>query len=153
MSSSHARLVCRCLGVTNARIEAAVEAESLATVAEVTKATRAGGGCTLCHPEIDEILRAARGAPIDPALALENARVCHEETLARVRGVLLRVAPAHGARVAHVAVDGLEVRVHCAGAADRRTVDALAKALLRDVCEDLDVAVTCDREAGPDALG
>jgi len=50
------RLVCNCFGVTEKDIERAVFENGLTTIEEVTNYTKAGGGCTTCHPEIQEIL-------------------------------------------------------------------------------------------------
>jgi NifU-like protein len=49
-------LVCTCFGVSERTIERVVEARSLRTVAEVTRACHAGGGCRSCHPLILDIL-------------------------------------------------------------------------------------------------
>ena len=47
--------VCRCAGVSGAKIQGAVE-EGCSTVAEVSKATRAGTGCGGCHEDIKGII-------------------------------------------------------------------------------------------------
>ena len=144
-SESRCRLVCRCLGVASPRIFAAARREGLADVAAVTKSVRAGGGCTLCHPEIEEILAEVRGEPIDAALAIENQMVCRQETLARIEGSLSsRVAPhlaARGARVVDLHVDGLQVRVRVAGSSDPELLHLVAQQLRRAVCDDLEVQV------------
>lgn len=62
------KVVCECLGVTEAEIVSAIRAEGLETVKQVAACTDAGGGCTSCHPAIREYLarehraRAAREA-------------------------------------------------------------------------------------------
>jgi nitrogenase molybdenum-cofactor synthesis protein NifE len=48
--------VCNCKDVTRGMIEDAVHAKNLTTVAEVTEATEAGGGCESCCDAIDDIL-------------------------------------------------------------------------------------------------
>jgi NifU-like protein len=144
-SESRRRLVCRCLGVASPRLFAAARAEALADVAAVTKSVRAGGGCTLCHPEIEEILAEVRGEPVDPALALENQSVCRQETLARIEGTIAAlVAPrlaARGARIVVLDVDGLQVTVHITGSTDSELRSDVARRLCSAVCEDLDVRV------------
>jgi NifU-like protein len=144
-SESRRRLVCRCLGVASPRIFAAAREEALADVAAVIKSLRAGGGCTLCHPEIAEILAEVRGEAIDPAESIENQMVCRQETLARIEGALTSlVAPrlgARGARIVALQVEGLSVVVRVAGSADA-AVPLLVERALRDaVCEDLEVRV------------
>lgn len=144
-SESRRRLVCRCLGVASPRIFAAARAEGLADVAAVTKSVRAGGGCTLCHPEIEEILAEVRGEPIDAALAIENQAVCRQETLARIEGTIASlVAPrlaSRGARIVALDVEGLQVTVRIAGSTDAELLGDVARRLCGAVCEDLEVRV------------
>ena len=47
--------VCRCAGVSGAKIQGAVE-DGCSTVAEVSKATRAGTGCGGCHEDIKGLI-------------------------------------------------------------------------------------------------
>ena len=49
-------IVCNCFGVTEKEIERAVSENSLTSVEEVTNYTKAGGGCTNCHEDIQEII-------------------------------------------------------------------------------------------------
>lgn len=49
-------LICTCFGVSEQTIETAIGENLLATVAEVTHACRAGGGCGSCQPLIEDIL-------------------------------------------------------------------------------------------------
>jgi NifU-like protein len=49
-------LVCTCFGVSENSIEMAIQTGSLKSVAQVTRACNAGGGCRSCHPLIEEIL-------------------------------------------------------------------------------------------------
>jgi NifU-like protein len=49
-------LICTCFGVTAGAIENAIELGDLSTSAEVTLASRAGGGCQSCLPLIEDIL-------------------------------------------------------------------------------------------------
>jgi NifU-like protein len=54
--------LCACYQVPESEIEKAVRLRKLKTVEEITAATRAGGGCHTCHPDLEEILaRCARG--------------------------------------------------------------------------------------------
>jgi len=137
------RLVCRCLGVASFRIYAAVREHDLSTVPEVTKHTRAGGGCGTCHPEIEEILAEVRGEPVDPGIAVENRLVCDAETRARVEGSLESlVLPALAER--EVTLDGLEieglrVRVRLGGRAADEAYALVAETLRTYVCADLEV--------------
>ena len=144
-SEPRRRVICRCLGVASPRIFEAVRNERLTSIAEVTKAVRAGGGCGLCHPEIEEILAELRGEPFDASLVLENQLMCQQETLARVEGALASLlAPrlaAHGARLLGVTVDGLRVTVQLAGSVRTDDAPAVVETLRDFVCEDLEIEV------------
>jgi NifU-like protein len=49
-------LICTCFAVSEKTIEQVIQARSLRTVNEVTRACHAGGGCQSCHPLIVDIL-------------------------------------------------------------------------------------------------
>jgi NifU-like protein len=49
-------LICTCFFVSERTIERDIQQQGLTTVAEVTRATNAGGGCGSCHQLIQEIL-------------------------------------------------------------------------------------------------
>jgi NifU-like protein len=49
-------LICTCFFVSERTIEAEIRQHGLTTVAEVTRACNAGGGCGSCHQLIQEIL-------------------------------------------------------------------------------------------------
>ena len=49
-------LICTCFFVSERRIEREIAANSLKTIADVTRACNAGGGCGSCHQLIQEIL-------------------------------------------------------------------------------------------------
>ena len=49
-------LICTCFFVSERTIEREIQARGLTTVAEVTSACNAGGGCGSCHQLIQEIL-------------------------------------------------------------------------------------------------
>ena len=50
------RLVCKCFGITDEKIKRVVRENGLKTVAQVTHYTKAGGGCTSCHAEIEDLI-------------------------------------------------------------------------------------------------
>jgi NifU-like protein len=51
-----AEIVCECFGVTEDQIRKEIVENGLTSVDQVTHYTKAGGGCGLCHPRIEEIL-------------------------------------------------------------------------------------------------
>jgi NifU-like protein len=55
-------LICTCFCVSERVIEREIDERGLSTVAEVTRACNAGGGCGSCHPLIQYMLEAARSA-------------------------------------------------------------------------------------------
>lgn len=50
------RIVCKCFGVTDEKIKRVVKENDLKTVEQVTHYTKAGGGCTACHAEIEDLI-------------------------------------------------------------------------------------------------
>lgn len=50
------RIVCKCFGVTDEKIKRVVRENDLKTVEQVTNYTKAGGGCTACHAEIEDLI-------------------------------------------------------------------------------------------------
>jgi len=50
------RIVCKCFGVTDEKIKRVVRENGLKTVEQVTNYTKAGGGCTSCHGEIEDLI-------------------------------------------------------------------------------------------------
>ena len=56
-------LICTCFFVSERRIEREIAANSLKSVADVTRACNAGGGCGSCHQLIQEILDTQNDLP------------------------------------------------------------------------------------------
>ncbi len=63
-SPSDETLICRCFVVAEGAIRRAVAEHGLQQVEEVTAVTRAGGGCSSCWDEIQQILSEIRGKPL-----------------------------------------------------------------------------------------
>ncbi len=66
-----AKRICNCKEVTLGTIEDAIRDLGLLSVAEVTAATQAGGGCESCCETIDEILADVHAKDAVPAMAAE----------------------------------------------------------------------------------
>lgn len=49
-------LICRCFGVTDAKIKRIIRENNLITAEQVTNYLKAGGGCSSCLPDIDDLL-------------------------------------------------------------------------------------------------
>lgn len=137
------RLICRCRGVASPRIVEAVRDFGLCSVADVTKVTKAGGGCGTCHPEIEEILADAMGEPVAAALRLENRLISRSETCIRIEATLdSRVRPAlepRGVLVTRFDLDDLVVRISFEGHPDEAALTLVREELQRFVCRDFEV--------------
>ncbi|MEN0578790.1 Fe-S cluster assembly protein NifU [Phytobacter palmae] len=72
------KLICKCFGVDEGQIRRAVLTNGLTTLEEVINYTKAGGGCTACHENIElalaEILAEQQETP---AVALEATKDPH----------------------------------------------------------------------------
>ena len=55
------RLVCKCFGVTEEKLKKVIKEDNLRTVEQVTNYTKAGGACTACIPDIEDIIEEVRG--------------------------------------------------------------------------------------------
>lgn len=50
------RIVCKCFGITDEKIKRVIKENHLTTIEQVTHYTKAGGGCTACHAEIEDLI-------------------------------------------------------------------------------------------------
>ena len=125
-------LICKCFAVDEVHIEETIRANNLTSVEEVTKYTKAGGGCSSCHEGIEKVLTkvmAEKGETFNPA-GVGNAAVAAAPAkpsmasgmLKRIRTiemVLESIRPnlqADGGDVDLVDVDGKTIYVHLTGA-------------------------------------
>ncbi len=60
--NDQADIVCKCFGISASEIRAVAKESGLTTVEQVTHYTKAGGGCSKCHPQIEGILKEMVGA-------------------------------------------------------------------------------------------
>jgi len=60
-------VVCKCFGISGQEIRDVVKLNGLKTVEQVTHYTKAGGGCSTCHPEIQGLQHVPSGDSGDPA--------------------------------------------------------------------------------------
>jgi NifU-like protein len=111
------QIVCECFGVTDVEIERAVRENNLATIEDVTDYVKAGGGCSKCHENIQEIIDSIQGTvrPVKKKPAgmtnLEKIKLI-EETLER------EIKPAlkkDGGNIELIDVDGDRVYVKLRG--------------------------------------
>ncbi|MEF8755759.1 MAG: Fe-S cluster assembly protein NifU [Accumulibacter sp.] len=123
-------LVCKCFAIDTVMIEDTVRANRLRTIEEVANYTKAGGGCSACHEQIEDILLAVNGrlytkeakpteapaatsgSPGKPKLTNYQRIRRIEETLEAIRPLLQRD---HG-DVALIEIDGRNIYVELSGA-------------------------------------
>ncbi|MCL5497543.1 Modular FeS cluster scaffolding protein NifU [Phytobacter palmae] len=72
------KLICKCFGVDEGQIRRAVLTNGLTTLEEVINYTKAGGGCTACHENIELALAAILAEQQEtPSVALEATKDPH----------------------------------------------------------------------------
>ncbi|MBQ7649512.1 MAG: Fe-S cluster assembly protein NifU [Victivallales bacterium] len=139
------RIVCKCFGVTDAKIRKVALANNLHTVAQVTDYTKAGGACGRCLDEIqqilDELWNEHKEKEQEPQAAAPFDALSKVKKILNVNSVLeSEVAPAlrnDGGDVELVDVEGNVVKVKltgiCAGCPHATaTVHSLIEAKLRE---------------------
>ncbi len=123
-------LICKCFAIDQPMIEEMVWANKLRTVEDVTNFTKAGGGCSSCHEDIEEILAKVlkeRGEEFDPTAAPAAPPASEEpkapltsvQRMKRIEMVLEALRPqlmADGGDVELVEVDGNTIYVNMTGA-------------------------------------
>jgi bacterioferritin-associated ferredoxin len=55
-AATNRKVLCACLGVTEARVAAVVQAGRACTMSEVMACTEAGTGCMACHKSIQAVV-------------------------------------------------------------------------------------------------
>ncbi len=129
-------LICKCYGVTDEKIKRTVRENNLHTIDEVTHYCKAGGGCTSCHPEIEDMIHDVWNEPKDarptapfpaeaPSIAVSTAPapgggMTNLQRIARIQETIAaEIAPAlraDGGDLELIDVDGHTVKVHLQGA-------------------------------------
>jgi len=131
-------VTCICFGVTEKEIEVAVRENGLTTVEQVTNYTKAGGGCSGCHQEIEQIIARVRGAgaPPEPPKPPPKRRLSNIQKIAMIQETIEReVRPAlrkDGGDIELIDVDGSNVVVSLRGNCSQCRV---ASFTLRDVVQ------------------
>lgn len=99
-------LVCKCYAIDAPLIEEVVRENKLTTVEQVTHYTKAGGGCSSCHEDIEEILvkvskerceapaaPPAAKAPEAPTAATEKPRLTNMQRMKKIEAIVESVRP------------------------------------------------------------
>ncbi len=149
------RVVCKCFGVTETQLRNAIRDNDLHSVEEITNYTKAGGGCTLCRDELQQILddvrREGGAAEKRGEIAPPPVRE-HMTNLERIRRIEQlfekRIRPAlqqDGGSVDLIDIVGDVVYVNLRGAcascpsSDRTVRQFIEKELRKEVSPDLKV--------------
>jgi len=143
------KVVCNCFGVTEKEIERVVRENGLTTIEQVTNYTKAGGGCTQCHDEIQAIIDRVTGQTSEgkiPAPA-PRRRLTNIQKIQLIQETIEReVRPAlqqDGGDIELVDVNGNEVIISLLGScaqcrvADFTLKDVVEAKLREFVSEDL----------------
>ncbi|MEB3291794.1 MAG: Fe-S cluster assembly protein NifU [Synechococcales bacterium] len=122
------KLVCNCFGVSDTRIRRVVIENNLTTVEQVTSYVKAGGGCSSCAAEIEDIILAVQQDKENTAATLaaeiaiaqeQNRPLTTVQKISLIQTVLQEVRPvllADGGDVELYDVDGDRVKVVLKGA-------------------------------------
>jgi NifU-like protein len=166
-------LVCKCFGIHAGLIEEVACANRLSTVDDVTNYTKAGGGCSSCHEQIEELLaklQSKRGEkfgvaePETPAAPAPRwSALTLPQRVKRVESILDKIRPQlradHG-DVDLVEIDGKTIYVSLTGAChgcamEHATLGGIQQKLMEECGEFLKVlpasrmpATTCSHGEG-----
>ena len=80
-------MICSCFQVTKDTIVTAIRNNDLETVEDVTNFTKAGGGCTECHHDIEHLIQEVRQESAEELVAIEKA-MPESELVKSIRDVL-----------------------------------------------------------------
>ncbi|MEN7973116.1 MAG: Fe-S cluster assembly protein NifU [Verrucomicrobiota bacterium] len=88
-------VICHCFGITDKEIEKVIHEQNLTSVEGITEATKAGGGCGQCIPEIETIFSRVTGekkaAEEKPKMTqLQKIKLIEETIDRQVRPILRR---------------------------------------------------------------
>ncbi|MEQ8169710.1 MAG: Fe-S cluster assembly protein NifU [Candidatus Eremiobacterota bacterium] len=145
------RLICKCFGVTEGKLKKVIEENHLTTVEQVTNYTKAGGACTACITDIEDIIKEVMG---ELAIKRETSPV-KKKKLTNIQRMLLiqetidrDIKPSlqiDGGDIELIDVDGKDVYVSLRGACTNCpsagfTLKSFVEAKLREfVGEELNV--------------
>ncbi|MFH1873666.1 MAG: Fe-S cluster assembly protein NifU [Pseudomonadota bacterium] len=89
------KVICKCFGVTDKEIERVAKENNLTTIEQVTDYTKAGGGCQLCHEEIQHILDKVQGKQTVQPTTTEKHEWTNLQIMHRVEELMnKRIRPA-----------------------------------------------------------
>lgn len=154
------KIVCKCFGVTDQKIKRVITENALKTVEQVTHYTKAGGGCTSCHAEIEDLIAEVwedkKRETLRTPKKRQRKRLTNIEKINLIQETLEKeIRPslqADGGDIELIDVDGNNVivalRGHCVDCpASQFTIKLSVEAKLRElVSDDLVVVQEDDQE-------
>jgi len=145
------RVVCKCFGVTEGKLKKVIEENHLTTVEQVTNYTKAGGACTACIADIEDIIKEVMGelAIKKEAAPVKKKRLTNIQRMLLIQETIDRdIKPSlqiDGGDIELIDVDGKDVYVSLRGACTNCpsagfTLKSFVEAKLREfVGEELNV--------------
>ncbi len=90
-------LICKCFGVDEAMIERTIRGNALTSIEEITNYTKAGGGCSTCADQLEEVLERVNGEMVAAGEIAAEAAFDRKAFVRPVKkGIVNNAAPAKG---------------------------------------------------------
>jgi NifU-like protein len=113
-------LICTCFGVSEAKLRRVVVENQLTTVEQVTSYVKAGGGCSSCAAQIEDIINSVQTSRVAVEVAAASTRpLTTVQKIGLIQAVLQEVRPvlqADGGDVELYDLEGDVVKVNLKGA-------------------------------------
>jgi NifU-like protein len=151
MSGQIKRLVCKCMGISDARLRRIIQENGLSTVDEVTASCNAAGTCGSCRLDVEGILKELAGGP--PSFTDEDREYADMELRLRAEASVENgVAPElskKGFEVQFVDAYGLTVELRVTGERDDSVLKWVEDRLREYIAGDLEVVIYLNRDDDP----
>jgi NifU-like protein len=151
MSGQIKRLVCKCMGISDARLRRIIQENGLSTVDEVTASCNAAGTCGSCWLDVEGILNELAGGP--PSFSDEDRHYADMELRLRAEASVENgIAPElskKGFEVQFVDADGLTVEIRVTGERDESMLKWVEDRLREYIAGDLEVVIYLNRDDNP----
>jgi NifU-like protein len=151
MSGEIKRLVCKCMGISDARLRRIIQENGLKTVDEVTDSCNAAGTCGSCRVDVEGILKELAGGP--PSFTNEDREYADMELRLRAEASVENgIAPElskKGFEVQFVDAYGLTVEIRVTGERDESVLKWVEDRLREYIAGDLEVVIYLNRDDEP----
>ncbi len=151
MSGHLKRLVCKCMGLSDARLRRIIRENNLKTIDEVTACCNAAGTCGSCRLDVEGILKELAGGP--PSFSDEDRYYADMELRLRAEASVENgIAPEltkKGSEIQFVDAYGLTVEVRVKGERDESVLKWVEDRLREYIAGDLEVVIYLNRDDDP----